>query len=160
MASYEELIKFSQGENDSNKKPKIKTAKVNVVVLGHGLNYYKTVNVDLSKDHTFELAKNKYTIKSEAMFLHPKRFRRNQYDIIFKEGETEPIHVKRETGITSKMLKTANESQAVRKAMKELFTSPFNIGGKKLVFLVIVVGVAAVAVLSMMGYIDLGSLTI
>ena len=158
--TYEELIEFSTSqEKPAKPKPlKVKKGTVHMVILGEGLNYYQTEKLDLSKSHTVEVHEFKYNIEPEALFLKRRMLRSDEYEIIFKQNDEKPILLKRETGITSSMLKIANESQAIRKAMSELFTIPFNLSGRKLIFLVVVIGAIAVAALVFTGTIDLGGI--
>jgi len=64
-----------------------------------------------------------------------------------REGETKAAH------LTAEILKIAKESRALHKGIRELFTTP--IGGKKLIFIVVVIGVIAAAVLILSGAIPI-----
>jgi hypothetical protein len=131
-------------------------AKVCITIIGKGLNYRFERNLDVSKKQTVELASNKYNVDPHAFFIK----RSNEYSIIFKEGLENPILVDSTKDVTAKVLKTARESQAVSKAIRELFSQHLglHLGGRKIIFIGICVAVGAVAYLVFTGQLNLGGL--
>ncbi len=164
---YSEVIEYVK-KNSRMPKPAYLTARV----IGDGLNHYARFQIDLDQLGPITINNEKYNVKQESFFLVDRfiirRFLRwlkskirkpvESYHAIYLEGESDPLVVDKPMKGTasSRLLKTIRESTALKMGINELFRG--QLGGRKIIFLLLVGGVVIFAVLVLTGQIDLSGM--
>jgi hypothetical protein len=126
--------------------------------------YEKIVVGDGKNIHSFEtwpLAEKKY---EDSRFLKRRsiadRFKRRlRFLVVMKGNPLVPVTLKDKVTVSSRLLHTVESSRTLKSALSDLFRKPFSFGfgGRKMLFIIIIIGVGVVAYLVMTGQINLGS---
>lgn len=161
------LSQYIQKSRVSKRKnPKKKLAYLNIIIIGKGLNYRirKLIDVHRAKK-TLKVREKSYNINQDAFFLtnrnsisqmlHNLFKRKEEYTILFREDSPKPMLIdKPKTGLTAGMLRTAEVSKVTQKALAELFST--QLPGRKILFLIAVIGILAAVYLVATGQLNLG----
>lgn len=123
-----------------------------IKIIGDGVNH--TATMKLPNPHgTYEHDKTEYKIDPKRLFRAERGFRgwigdkirgvKHRYWVFFREGESDPIalYVSDRPKTPAETLYIIRRSTALNQALASLFGSP--LGGKKILFIVIVVAVVA-----------------
>lgn len=133
-----------------------------MIFMRPGVNdheFFRSENLDFNHDHDSK----KYEIKSERIYrVKPGLLKRIQFRIVginqlfiiaFQDGKTEPIKPGTVI-ITSRSLGEVNDSQALKKALKNEFAIPMDL--KKIVIIIGCVLLAVVVILVATGQLVIG----
>ena len=119
----------------------VNKAEFEVISIGEGSNMHST----FTEKYPTDKFQNERFVKPRTLgdWLH-KRIR---FLIVYKDKE-QPVTLKEITPISSELLYIAESSNTLRNALSDLFRKPFSfgLGGKKILFIVII------AVVGIVGY--------
>ena len=131
----------------------VKNAEYEIITMGEGCNTHTIKKEPLSKK-SYE----------NERFVIPRSFNdkihsRIRFLVVYKDKD-KPVTLKEETKISSELLYIAESSNTLRTALAGLFRTPFTfgLGGRKLLFLVIIAAVGVIGYLTYTGQLDLGSI--
>lgn len=165
---FSEVIEYVDEPTPRKPRP----ANLVVRVIGTGLNYYSRFIVDLERLGAVTIKDQTYDLKQESFFLVDHnciyRFFRwlkrkvipgiETFHAVYLEGTSDPMIVDKSPGdsATSRLLKIIKESTALKRGMSELFKT--QLGGKTLIFFLVVAAIAVFGVMVLTGTIDLSGM--
>lgn len=150
-------------EKKEPKPPKVKgirDAEYEIIEIKDGFNLHKTVKEPFS-EHSYE--KERFLIKRS---LSDKFYSRIRFLVVFKSPAKEgdkpiPVALSDPVEINSRLLYTVKTSRTLKNALVSLFRKPFSFGGfggKRMLFIGVIIVVGAIAYLVYTGQFNLGSI--
>lgn len=159
------LDKYIPKKSVQRKRKLKERAYLDIIIIGKGLNYRIRQFIEVSKAKVLKVKGKEYKINQDAFFLASRNYisqklhnlfrRKEVYTILFREGSPKPMLIEKPaTGLTAGMLSTAEGADVTQKALAELFSQ--RLPGRKIIFLIAVIGVIALVYLVYSGQFSLG----